>query len=286
MKKIFLIGFFVLFSATHALAQPATEKNCSPNTVSVPVTFHFRDTDAQYAWIYQSLRPTMATVQQNRVAPISTNIENDALKMTFCIPEPAETERLILRVGPRAYDLAVRPITKLSSDGREMSPILLVEQPRPDWVIVKSAKRLETEASHLPSFEVELYNFGQAHSGGQVVFEAFHYWSACAMGSAPARVKVQVSLSGQRFRIASSDPEYPEELIKRDAELTKNINSCSANFHLRADFGTTGRLPPGPTRIRYTLKRAEAGVPLTNSEQIKYYFTRDYQLKIIGEGIW
>ena len=285
MKKIVLIGCFVLFSATHALAQPATKQNCSPNTVSVPVTYHFKDTDAQYAWIYHSLNPTLAMVQ-DRVDPISTNIEDGALKMTFCIPVPAETERLILRVGPRAYDLAIRPITKLSSDLREMSPILLVEQPRPDWVIVKSAKRFETEASDLPSFEVELYNFGQAHSGGQVVFEAFHYWSLCARGSTPARVKVQVSLSGQRLRIASSDPEYPEELVTRDAELTKNINSCSANFYLRTDFGTTGRLPPGPIRIRYTLKRAEAKVSLTSSEQIKYYFTRGYRLKVIGEGIW
>ena len=282
MKQLFLIGYLIFFSGLTVLAQSPTKQNCPPNSVLVPVTYHFKDTDAQYAWIYQSLRPTLGGER----APISKNIEDGALKMTFCIPTPASTERLELKVGPRKYDLAVRPIIDIGGGAKKMSPIQLLKQPRPDWVIVKSINRLKPEASDLPSFEIELFNFGQAHPGGQVVFRASRFGYMCAEGSKPARVTVQVSLSGQRLQVASSDPEYPEELIKRNAELIKNINWCAGNFSLRADFGPTGRLPAGPIRIRYTLKQAIADGSTANPMDVKYYFTRDYRLDVIGEGIW
>jgi hypothetical protein len=323
MRSVVFLGLSVFYVIVHAVAQTPPPPRCAPDEILVPITYSFRDTDVQYAWAYHALHPTLTTSQAKH-SPKSMNVVDGSLSMSFCIrmpvthqrlilrdgPDvyirtPATTERLILRVGPRVYDLVVRPITKNARGASEMSPLILVGQPRPDWVVVKSFERLQPESARLPSFELELFNFGQAHPGGHVQFESFEHGRACAFPSPPIRVTVQVSLSGQRLRIATSDPEYPEELVLRQAEL--NTHECRPNFTLRASFGPTGRLPPGPTRIRYTLREATVtqsresrpdnpNVPsLLSNEEIEaiqtsgieqYFQSRGYHLKVVGEGIW
>lgn len=283
--NIYISFGYSLLLMSFVWAQTPPVAKCPADKVLVPIFFQFKDTDVQSTWVYESLRPTLI-LNGSATHPQSKDIEGGAAKFKFCMSPPKDAARLILQVGPRTHDLAMRPVTKDVQGTQEMSEILLLNQPRPDWVIFKSAERVYPQGSKLPAFDVELFNFGQTHAGGHVLFESAERGWHCLFGTPPTRVEVQVSISGRRLKVASSDPEYPEELISRPAQLDENINYCHGNYSLKTDFGPTGRIPPGPLRIRYILKGARIKNLTVNEEFIPYFFARSYKIDVVGEGIW
>ena len=271
-----LVALLPAYSTT-SVAQDAAQ--CPPANVMVTVSYQFADTDARAGWVYDSLQPTLAVASERR-PPIASTTADGVLTMKFCLALPAGATQLTLRVGPRVHDLAARPILP-TPKGRNMSPILLVGQVRPDWVIVKSRQAASVASTGTPIFEFELFNFGGVHPGGEVTFEASRSGYSCFAGTPPSSVNVEMSFVGKRLKVASSDPEYPDELIVRQAEFAQATeNYCQANYRLQASLGPTGRLPAGPTRIRYAVKTADQTVmtALRNATSKR--------LTVTGEGIW
>ena len=302
MSTCKVLGYILLIVSCNFWSKTSSAAECQSDKVLVPMSYQFKDTDVRSTWVYGSLRPTLI-VNRSEERSQSQKITDGALVLKFCVRIPKDTNRLTLRIGPRTHDLAVRPITRRADGTNEMSEISLLNQQRPDWVILKSAKRVNPQGSQLPAFDVELFNFGPTHAGGRLQFEAIELGWSCALGTAPTRVEVQVLVAGQRLQVASSDPEYPEELISRPATLDQSINSCAKNFRLQADFGPTGRIPPGPLRIRYGLKGARAKDPKSSEEVISHFkgarakddpseeaisrfFGGVYRITVVGEGIW
>jgi hypothetical protein len=301
MRPRYRAALALLLTLATSLAHAGSIATCGATQTLVPITFRFQDDPmTQAAWVLASLRPTLV-LEQRGLSPETTEIRDGTLILRFCAPTAQISDRFTLTIGPRSLLLAARPIAKASDGSGQMAEISLLDQPRPNWVIVKSIERLTRPSGGLPSFDVELFNFGTDHPGGRVQYTAGSHRFSCMFGQPGQRVTVQVSLSGQRLRIASSDPEYPEEMIERPAEVRSGY--CGSNFDVTADFGTTGRLPSGPTRIRYTLRATGAaksdpaktapmasplGLPgLSGVAVLGGYFPADgYRIKIVGEGIW
>lgn len=287
----------VLHTAS-GLTQPTQAGVCEASEALIPIAFQFKDSDAQSSWVYKSLRPALV-VGQRRLYPKNSDLVDGAVHLRFCAPLATLGDRFTLTVGPRNINLASRPITKEPGGASRMTDIALLDQTRPDWVVVKGLERLTSAQGGLPSFDIELFNFGPMHPGGRVQYQSGSYGWSCAVNQPGSRVTVQISLSGQRLRVASSDPEYPEELVERSAEVRSGY--CGGNFDVTADFGPTGRIPPGPTRIRYVLKstgviassRRNSNTLLGGALSVPdlraaggYFTTPSYQIQVTGEGIW
>jgi hypothetical protein len=276
---------------------------CQAEQTAVPITYRFVDDPVlQSSWVLESLRPTL-TLQHHRVSPTWRKILNGTLALRFCVPTALIGERFTFSAGPRSLELAARPTSTDADGAARMTDIALIDQPKPNWVVVKSIEQLTRPGHSLPSFDVEVFNFGATHPGGRIRFSSAgdgRYRVACAFDRVE-QITVLVSLAGQKLRIASADPEYPGELVERLADV--QTSRCGGTT-VTADFGPTGRLQPGPTRIRYavmstksapaTSTRRAPGIadlrneqPTTRSGGIDSYFPAGgYVVEVVGEGIW
>jgi hypothetical protein len=223
---------------------------CDPSEVTVPIIYQFKEERYRLPWIYESLRASIATGEPRFTAKSVATLDG-ALNMTFCVREIAG-KSLTLRVGPRVHTLVARPV----QPNGQMSLVRLLDQPGPDWLVLKSVQRLEVAGASLPAYELELVNFGPEHPGGEVAFEARNTSRRCAFPTPGVAVVVNVSLAGQRFGVASADPDFPQQQVVRKADLEENFAECLGNFRLTASFGQTGKLAPGATRIRYSIQNA------------------------------
>jgi hypothetical protein len=227
---------------------------CPQTKVTVPVTFQFADSDVRENWIYQSLEPRLL-VGTSTILPEVKTVANSALELVFCITEPDAQLPSIAKFGPRDFRISARPLSKGPGEERSVPRVYFLNQSRPDWVIVRSISTIRPVGARgdVPSFDVELMNFGKTHIGAQVTLVFQRSDAACAVGQKPASVPVQIALSKQRVSVASGDPEF-EDLIRRQVTLKTGV--CGG-FIMTADLGTTGPLPQGPTRIRYAVQLME-----------------------------
>ncbi len=277
-----LIGLCVAFESS------AAEQNavaaCTADQVSIPIEYRFKDLDVQHDWIYRSLRATLE-IDGTKLAPRDMRFKDGGETLSFCAPlKTVTTAQMLLHVGPMVLAIEPRPIVRDATKLGRMAPIRLEAQPRPNWVVVKSATRLAVVGESLGVFEVELMNFGSSHAGGDVRYLAQDTSGHCAFPSPTNKVIVGVSISGQRVKITSADPDYPEDVVERQGTLERNVNQCAGNYKLDAPLGKTGILATGPTRIRYALRPSTGGG--SDAKELARYFRGTFRLQVSGDDIW
>jgi hypothetical protein len=264
-------------------AVSCAEPTCASAEVVLPIEFQFLDQDAQYEWVYASLSPRLKTPDLT-LEPSRLEIHDGKMNMEFCLKEKDQSAVLEFLFGPRALSVAPRSPVRPSSAGAVLPQVFILRQKRPDWVIVKSYQRSTVNGSDYPVFDLELYNFGTDHNGGQVHLTVFEHGWMCDVGSPPKRIVVSVAMIGKRIRVSSADPEFPEDQLVRTAELiTASANDCAGNYDLNIDLGKTGVLHPGPTHIRYIFRDT---TPPSSQGLAHRFKGRSYHLYVSGEGIW
>ncbi len=303
----YLLALLVLSS------HPAAAGQCGDEEAALPVQFKFEDIDARQDWVYRSLDPRLE-LSGSLLTPQRTDIDDGTLHLIFCIPIKMANHRSRLRIGPRAYSISPRQELDHQVSIESLPRVYLLRQENPDWVILKSYIRLQPAGSNLPVFDLELFNFGKPHPGGQVDLRIFESGSNCITASRAFRVLVEVSLSENKLTVSSGDPEFPEEQIQRQAKLV--TGTCGDNYSFSMDLGVTGPLENGPFRIRYVVREAkyvgldhdrdrpmlgreDDGGSRLRSDLLSYfrglrvrsnlpsYFRgRRVEMKVSGDGIW
>lgn len=282
----FILAFaFVLFSISAARSDTISASACDPTLISTLVEYEFKDLDVRQEWVYRSLGASASLDGHSRRAQ-GIEVKNGRAIFIFCLPPTIGASQIDFHFGPRSISIEPRPIIKDKTGQMHMAPIYLISQPRPTWVIIKSATRISSPNSAPLIFELELHNFGVLHAGGDVTYLSQDLSGRCAFPSQPNRVTVNVAIAGQRLRVLSNDPEYAEELISREANLEQNANQCAGNFKLAVSLGKTGRLQPGPVRIRYGFREAGDQASPLRSELAKYFMGTKFQFRVIGDDIW
>ena len=151
---------------------------------------------SQLPWIYQTLRPELVT-HSNHHSPIDSRVEEGILKILFCVgrSELVNDKALILDLGPRSFSLKARPVDwgaeglsnnkgKRIVEGH-MTSIVLFDQARPNWVILRSARLLNAENGEA-IVEIVIQNLSPVDSPiGSVKIHAMSPGGHCFSGSDP-----------------------------------------------------------------------------------------------------
>ena len=300
MRSLNAVAIALSFIGLSSFAQDDSSI-CTKDDIYVPISFELLDSDAQFGWVYRSLRPQLK-VGSLEFRAKRAEVQDGKLNLGFCIPKLNPAPRFVLSTGPRTYDLASREVLNSPTGPSSMSRIYIAKQTRPDWVVIKSFDRFESKGTALPIFDLELFNFGKEHPGGEVKATFSEYGYACFAGSPRVKVDVEADIVGKRLALSSADPEFPEDLVTRSAVLS--TDECPSNFTLQAALGRTGTLSPGVTRIRYGIIVAKgtpagpetsllliapspASSPSTKVDVIRYFFSaRSVSASVEGDGIW
>ena len=285
MKAILLWICMYFFAGKAAFANTNPPGACPPAQIATQVEYEFKDLDLRQDWIYSSLRPTVGYGSLvSRALNIGT--KNGRATFAFCLPSEIASKTMEFHFGSQSVTIEPRPITNAEGTQPQMAQIFLFSQPRPTWVIVKSATRASASGDSPAIYELELYNFGAVHPGGEVRYSSQDLSGRCAFPASPNRVTVQVAIVGQRLKVQSNDPEYAEDLVSRQAELEQNSNQCAGNFKLNVSLGKTGRLQPGPVRIRYVFREVMDSAKPLNVTISKYFLSTRFRLQVDGDDIW
>jgi hypothetical protein len=143
--------------------QPLAASTCihqwdEESRILVPISYELQ-ANSQMPWIYQTLSPRLLTLTKHGGyhRPEESNIESGVLKTSFCIEksELADDKAFTLDLGPRRLSLKARPIEwetagLVNQEGKKiteghMTPIVIIDQAKPDWAILRSAQILETD---------------------------------------------------------------------------------------------------------------------------------------------
>ena len=242
---------------------PALAAPCTDQDVVFPLVFQFADSTAQLDWIYGSLEPKLSHSSGASYTPASARVVDGTYQLTFCVPAGQARDAFVATLGPIKLQIAARPVSVITSEraaretnlragDRAIPTVFFLDQPGPNWVIVRSIRRVSLDKpAERWLLEVEIMNFGQEHPGASVGLGLYEGGVACASPSGGVTVPVVITVSQSTVRVASADPEY-RELESREAELESN--PCSDGSTLKASLGSTGALAPGLTRLRYSIK--------------------------------
>jgi hypothetical protein len=237
-----------------SLAVVGEAASCPANEAQLPIVYRFADNGLNQKWVYASLAPLIA-YSGRPSRPLESQITESGLRVTFCVPEPDDGSSFQVTFGRRKYTVVRRPIVTAADGTKAMTPALLLDQPRPDWIIVKSLTR--TDAANrraIALLDVELYNFGREHNGARVSLSIARSTGGVCWSNPPP-VQVTILASAGMMHVLASDPQFPE-LVERTTTMTR---SCGGGFSISADLGVTGPLPEGPIRLRYAVDLARIG---------------------------
>ena len=224
---------------------------CAEGEIRIPIEFQFAAPDLREDWIYRSTLPRLLVKKQHVtiLAPERESTTFGIYSADFCVDSEILARGFKVRFGPRETTISPRPVDPKTNT---MTTIRLLEQPRPDWVVIKSIKKLTLATSALPVFDVEISNFGKPYSGASVRLQARYEPIGCASNSVIELIPVTVSAVKSRIKVTSADPEFPTQQIDRNA----SIAASGCGFDLSVDLGTVGTIPEGPSRLRYEIRRA------------------------------
>jgi len=250
-----------LLSLHAQLSSGAQTTKCQPRFTTLQIKFRFADDDVRLPWIYKSLQPWLS-VEPHRIYPESTDVVDESLVVLYCIPPDARDQSsFTAHFGPRSYVIAARPATATPGGSLQMPSAYLVDQPRPDWVIVRSIEPHETKGG-IGTIDVELDNFGHVHPGASVTLMMHRPGanSHCMTGGSRI-VKVEIRFAKSGVLVSSGDADFGEMIVRQG---TQTINTCTGAATSHIDLGTTGILNEGPNRIRYRIdlsKRTDVTIP-------------------------
>jgi hypothetical protein len=293
-SSILYSSFLFAFSSIGFAHDPV----CKNGDWRIPVQYQFIDQSYQQDWIYYSLQPKLI-VGNEETSPTRTDAIDGALQVTFCATKTIVRSAFQVQFGPRKFLIAPRPIAPRTDSADSVTPVYLVNQPDPDWVIVRSRKEIAIVGATLPAFEIELMNFGKPRRGPNVTLFVTHPPVSCAAPMSPVTVPIEMVISGKRLSVASSDPEFPTDLVRRMTEI--DLKGCNG-YRLTISLGTMGEIPEGPFRIRYVIHEAlTSGWPRSPSGDatdifaprippgfdVTQWFLHDFRcLEIDGENVF
>ena len=158
------------------LCTPNTLKaECEPvekSTVEIPIVFEFKNQFFRNKWVYNSLESNLKLSNKSyNQKPQSSIVNNGRLELTFCVEEEDFSElntELKINFASRSFTVIARPvqweknvITKNKQDleiKRGKMPVInFVNQPDPDWIILKNAELLYTP-NGTPRIDIYIYN--------------------------------------------------------------------------------------------------------------------------------
>lgn len=297
-----LIGIFGLgFTAKVSRADCSIREN---DSIEIPINIQFKNPDFKTKWVYNSLEPSLRVLHKSYdLTPQSSTISNGRLEVIFCIDADDSSKLLpefTVNLASRSLTIRSRPIKwekvttsksgiDTESNQGKMTTINLLNQPDPDWIIIKKAELLYNSEG-TPRIDVLVHNFTkESHSG----FELKLYWRIdddsydifCVNypGVITYEIPIEVEFGKEDISIASGDIQF-QELIQRNASLGIGCGGAI----LKANLGNIGQLPSeNILRIRYVFNEIQTeNIFLSTTEEEIFNAPGERQILITGDRVY
>jgi hypothetical protein len=230
----------IILSACFAISAQA---QCKAGEVVIPIIYGFSGDEYKVAEIYNSLQPRLRMPNTWPITPSGRQIQNGALELQFCVSAkdiPHEGADFWTYFGPREMKLTVRPI---NTQNQRMSVVRILDQPNPDWVIIRYAK-LVLDKNLYPILEVGTRNLsGTTHSGFELEIDLRQRILCIGgdvnSGDIPINFSFQAGKEGEGSVIVTSRDRQFSRAVRR---VGKYSLRCGEVSFLQAALGATGAM--------------------------------------------
>ncbi|NKC17655.1 hypothetical protein CWC29_002155 [Pseudoalteromonas sp. S4498] len=227
----------------------------SSKVISYDLIYKFANPFYQTEWVYRSLNPRLTAKELDYpIRQKQDSIENGFYIARFCLyTEDKGVTDTTITIGARDHDKRLQSTRWEQLDEKAYGtakPLVLIDQPDPDWVITKSAKWL-TSSEGKKRLVVSLYNpFDTTYPGANISMALGDSYMYCISTGSTQIMKVALRKSAD-LDLRSEDPDLGE-LIERTANI--QLGPCGEH-DLRLDFGEFSSLSPKEeNRIIYTFE--------------------------------
>ena len=278
MKKLKIFLAIAIGITSISFSTKASQAECilrEQGSIEIPLVFEFKKKEFRTKWIYNSLEPSLKLPNLSPpLTPVSSVVNNSKLELSFCLKAenlPKPNSKFKVNFASRSLTISARPIqwtnVVVNENGQDikikqgkMPTIQLIEQPDPDWVIVKQAQLLYS-SKNLPRIDIEVHNFTKKpHSGFELKLDLFFPPTSLCHWPDPIHKEIPVEIEFYKgnILISAGDLQF-SELIRRKALV--DGDPCLRGTSLKANFGNVGQLGAEEIlRFRYVFN--ETGLEL------------------------